>query len=307
MKYQGGTWETHLERTAKPQHGAFTRQQALEAGMSPRQLHRRVLDGRVVAIDRGVYRHATTPESWQQRLIAACLAGPAVASHRSAGLLWDFPTMPSEVLEVTALRHRRRKAADVIWHESYHLTALDITELDGIAVTRPVRTFLDLGWVLTANQLEEVLNEGLRRNLLSVPAVWQRLEELGLLRPGAGRVRKVLRGHVPGQRRPESVLETRFLQLIRAARVPEPVGQHEVRVADQLIARIDFAYPELKLAIELDGKAYHFGERAECRDRGRENALVALHWRVLRFDWEDVTRRPDYVIATLRGALRATA
>jgi very-short-patch-repair endonuclease len=307
MDNRGGRPETHLRKCAEAQHGVFTRRQARDAGFTARMIDRRVADGRWQVLYRGLYRPAGTPETWEQRLMAACLVGSAVASHRSAGLLWGFPAMPPGLLEVTGLRHRRRQTTDVKWHESYHLTPKEITELDGIPVTRPVRTFLDLGAVLTAAQLEEVLNEGLRGNRLAIPAVWQRMEELGLLRPGAGQVRKVLEGHVPGQRRPESVLETRFLQLVRDSALPVPVTQHEVRTAGRLVARIDFAYPDLGLAIELDGHAYHFGERADRRDRGRENTLVALHWRVLRFDWEDVTRRPDYVIRTVQGALRAPA
>lgn len=296
-----------ISAIARLQHGAYSRQQAVDVGFTRGMIDRRIATRRWEILDHSVYRQAGTPSGWEQRLIAACLAGPAVASHRSAGLMWTFPAMPTGILEVTALRHRRRKAADVIWHESYHLTPKDITEIEGIPVTRPVRTFLDLGGVLSPQQLEEVLNEGLRRNLVSIPAIWQRMEELGPLRRGAGRVRKVLAAHVPGQRAPESVLETRFLQLVRAAGLTMPVSQHEVRVDGKVVGRIDFAYPEFNLAIELDGQAYHFGERADRRDRERENTLVALHWRVLRFDWKDVTRRTDYVIATISGALRATA
>lgn len=299
--------ETHLSGIAERQYGVFTTRQFLGAGFSRDQLRYKVRRGQIEAVDHGVYRATGTPPTWEQRLVAACLGGPAVASHRSAGLLWGLPAMPPEIVEVTALRHRRRKAPDVIWHESYHLTPRDITEIRGIQVTKPVRTFLDLGWVLTADQLEEVLNEGVRRNLVSVPAISYRMEELGPLRRGTANVRRVLARHSPGRRPPESVLETRFLQLVRDAGLPQPVPQHEIRAAGELVARVDFAYPDLRLAIELDGEAYHFGERAERRDRTRENAVVALRWRVLRFDWEDVTRRADYAIETVRGALRAIA
>ena len=196
----------------------------------------------------------------------ACLAGPAVASHRSAARLWALAGTDGDLVEVTALRHRRRRASDVVWHESRHLTPRDVTEVRGIQLTGPTRTFLDLGSVLSEQLLEEVLNEGIRRRLLSVPAAWRRLEELGPLRRGAGTVRRVLERQVPGERAPESVLETRFLQLIRSAGVPEPAGQHPVQMPNGTIARIDFAYPDLRIAIELDGAAYHFGERRQRRD-----------------------------------------
>ncbi|MGH8984833.1 MAG: DUF559 domain-containing protein [Acidimicrobiia bacterium] len=289
------------------QHGVFTGAQFLEAGFTRHQLRYRIRSGEILAVDYGVYRHAGTPSSSEQRLMAACLAGPAVASHRSAGRIWDFPGMPDRLLEVTALRHRRRRVADVTWHESFHLEERDVTEIDGIPVTRPVRTFLDLAGVLSQDHLEEVLNEGIRRNLLSIPAIWRRLEQLGALRPGAGRARRVLETHVPGQRPPDGVLETRYLQLIRSAGLDSGIGQYKVELPGGRLAFIDFAYPEVLLAVELDGDASHFGARRSRSDQTRENKLQALGWRVLRFDWDDVNRRRDYVVQTMRVALRATA
>jgi hypothetical protein len=192
-------------------------------------ISKRLASGLWRGVDRNVYAFASTPSSWRQRVLAACLAGPAVASHRAAGWLWSLPGMGGDHVEVTALRHRRRRASDVIWHESFHLEARDVTEVDGIPVTRPVRTFLDLASLLSEPHLEEVLNEGIRRNLMSVPAVGLRLQQLGQLRRGAGRARRVLDSYVPGQRPPESVLETRYLQLIRSAGLPIGVPQYEVR------------------------------------------------------------------------------
>lgn len=209
--------------------------------------------------------------------------------------------MPNEIVEVTALRHRRRRASDVIWHESWHLTERDINEIEGIPCTRPVRTFLDLGVVLSTDELETVLNDGIRRNLLSVSAIGRRLEELGPLRPGTRVVQAVVSRHRTGRRAPESVLETRFLQLVRSAELPEPVPQFEIGLGGGAAARVDFAYPERRVAIELDGAAYHSGEVAERRDRRRDNRLGAMGWRVLRFGWNDVTRSPDYVLGMMRA------
>lgn len=299
--------ETRLGRIAAGQFGLFTREQAIELGFTPNMISKRLACGAWVLVDHNVYRFAGTPSSWNQRVLAACLAGPAVASHRAAGRIWDLPGM-DDVVEVTALRHRRRRASDVVWHESFHLEERDVTEIDRIPVTRPVRTFLDLAGVLTDNELEEVLNEGVRRNLLSVPAIWRRLEQLGTLRRGAGSARRALERHIPGQRPPEGVLETRYLQLVRKAGLPTGTAQYEVRRPDGRRAYIDFAYPELMLAVELDGDASHFGARRSRNDQTRENDIVATgRWRFLRFDWDDVHRRPGYVVDTLRTALEPVA
>jgi len=292
-----------LSRIAARQYGVFSRSQALEAGITRGMIDRRVSSGRWAIDDYRVYRVAGARTCWEQRLVAACLAGPAVASHRAAGLLWDLPGMPREIVEVTALRHRRRHAVDVCWHESHHLTERDITEIKGIPLTRPIRTFLDLGVVLSVDELETVLNEGIRRNLLSVSAIAGRVEEFGRLRRGSAVVRAVLDRRVPNGRAPESVLESRFLQLIRSAGMPEPVPQYEVKLGNGSVARIDFAYPARLIAVELDGAAYHSGERAERRDRRRDHQLGSLGWRLVHFDWDEVTRTPEYVLHTVDAYL----
>ncbi|HEX6311800.1 MAG TPA: DUF559 domain-containing protein, partial [Acidimicrobiia bacterium] len=61
------------------------------------------------------------------------------------------------------------------------------------------------------------------------------------------------------------------------------------------------------IGVELDGDTHHYGERAERRDRSRENDLGVIGIRVLRFDWHDVTKRPDYVVQTVRMALEPGA
>jgi very-short-patch-repair endonuclease len=307
MRYAKSAPETLLARAADEQYGVFTTQQALEAGLTRPQLKRRVLLGNVVAVDYGVYRSATTPSSWNQRLIAACLAGPAVASHRSAANLWALPGETKELVEVTALRHRRRHSSDVVWHESRYLSPRDVTSVDGIPVTRPVRTFVDLGVVLDPDALEEAFHEGVRRNLLDVEAVWRRCEELGEHRRGAGNVRAVLLRQAAEQRPHESVLETKFAHLVRRAGLPRPASQYEVSTRGQFVARVDFAYPDSRLAIEIDGDRWHSGRTARQRDNTRQNRLVAAGWVPLRFSWSDINDRSAFVVEQLRAALARPA
>jgi REase_MTES_1575/Transcriptional regulator, AbiEi antitoxin len=291
---------------ASRQYSVFSRSQAVAAGMTPKMITRRLEAGRWEVVDSGVYGIAGTPPSWHRRLLAACLAGPAVASHRSAGLLWRFPDMPEGIVEVTALRHRRRRASDVIWHESYLLMPDQVTEIEGIQGTGAVRTFLDLAGVLDAEPLEAVCNDGIRRGLFTAFSALGELERLGPLRRGAPLARALLESRRPGERPPESLLETRFLQLVRKAGLPVPVAQYELRAGGNTL-RVDFAYPHVKLAIELDGEEFHWGERADRRDNDRNNLLGTIGWRVLRFTWSDIHQRPQMVLARLRPALAQTA
>ncbi len=68
---------------------------------------------------------------------------------------------------------------------------------------------------------------------------------------------------------------------------------------------MDFAWPEQRLLVEVDGFAFHADRSRYRSDRRRTNALVLAGWRVLRFSWEDVVHRPDVVVAQVRAALHA--
>lgn len=297
--------QTHLAACARRQYGLFRRDQALDAGLSDDQIRYRVKHGHWEAVDSGVYRIAGTPEGWHARLMAACLAGPAVVSHRSAATLWHLPGFGQDIVEVTAFRHRRRRSRDVVWHESYHLGAQDVTTIAGLPTTRPQRTLIDLAATVKPEELERAVDEALRKNLTGLEQIARRLDELGLLRRGHSRMRQLLE-------RPErlgateSALETHFLQLVRTKGLPEPALQLRVPRPNGTLARIDCAYPDHRIAIELEGGQFHSGRIDRQRDSSRQNDIVLADWRVLRFTWEDVTRHAERVASQVRRALDAS-
>jgi len=86
--------------------------------------------------------------------------------------------------------------------------------------------------------------------------------------------------------------------------LPRARFQYEVYEDDVFIARPDFAYPELLIAIEVDGWDIHGTPEAMRLDFERQNDLEELGWTVLRFTWYDVTRRPKYVAARIAKVLR---
>ncbi len=97
-------------------------------------------------------------------------------------------------------------------------------------------------------------------------------------------------------------------RLLRRAGLPPAVFQHPIHTPDgRFLARVDFAYPELLLAIEVDGWKSHGTPRAMGKDFVRQNGLVPYGWRVLRFTWFQVVRQPDYVAAVIGRTLAALA
>jgi very-short-patch-repair endonuclease len=256
-----------------------------------------------VSVDYGVYRAATTGSTWRQRLMAACLAGPAVASHRSAAALWDLAGFAPGIIEVTAVRHRRRKPSGVVWHESVRLEERRTGVIDGIPVTDPARTILDLGAVVDLARLLTALDDAVRRRLVSLEGLRHELARWDPRRRGSARVRRAVAARV-GEPIPASTLETEFTTLIERFQLPRPCRQWPIRDDDGcLLARVDFAYPAARLVIEIDSLRFHAGPEDWREDLKRQNLVIARGYRVLRFTADDLRRRPDQVNATIRTAL----
>ncbi len=296
---------------ARRQHGVVTRRQ-LEALGHNRMSIQRLLDrGLLDRLHRGVYRAAGVPESWHQRQLAAVLAcGPgAVASHRAAAHLWGLLEEPPARPEVTVPRGRTPKPSGVIVHRSTALDHLDVVTHRRIPATTPMRALLDLGAVLGPDELEDCLDRGLQARRYSVATVewaYNRLAAPG--RHGTGVLRAVLDERALGEDPPDGLLEPRMARLLRDAGLAGWVFQHEVRDrAGRFVARVDFAWPALRLAVEVDGYEKRATRRAMQADYDRQHALEDLGWLVRRFTWIDVVRRPAPVAAAIARDLERLA
>lgn len=284
------TPEHRCELIAADQYGVITRDQALEAGMTLREIRGRTSSGRWRKLHPRVYAPSSAPASWRQRLMAAASwAGEGSAiSHRSAAALWGFDGFTPGVIELTTARSLTSPA--VIVHRSRRLPECDVTTCDGISVTTPTRTLIDIGSVCSNDKVEAALDFGLRRGLTSIRYIRRRLGEIaGPGARGAGVLRSLLVERDPSSAPTESILESRFRSLIRRSGLPPPVTQQSIYSREGILARVDFAYPDSRLLIEVDGWDHHANKEMWQRDLQRNNMLTNLGWRVLRFSWTDVT------------------
>ncbi len=287
------------------QHGVVSRAQVLRLGGTQRMIQSRIRSELWESFHPGVYRLAGSPSSWRQSLMAACLAcgAGAVASHRSAGALWPLPGFPEGPVELSILGVARRSRRFVV-HRVTSLAAVDITELSGIPVTTPTRTLIDIASVVPRDVVEEALDDALRRGLVTRARLRWRLDALSEKgRPGVGVIRALLDARPTEDSIPQSVFETRLLRLLKASGLPRPELQHQIRVGGRLIAIVDFAYPDVKLAIEAEGYRWHSGRTRWQRDLARRNSLTTLGWRVIHVTWDDLSGRPDGVTAAIRKGL----
>ncbi len=100
----------------------------------------------------------------------------------------------------------------------------------------------------------------------------------------------------------QSEFERRLFSLLRAAGVPLPVPQFEVVLPAGRRAFLDFAWPEVRLAVEADSYRHHASRVDWARDHTRNNLLVALGWRILPVTWEEMVDRPDELVTTVLRA-----
>jgi very-short-patch-repair endonuclease len=299
-------FDERAARLAAALYGLITRAQAAELGATKDVIRHRLRKGRWERLSGDVFRLAGAPPSWRQSLMSARLswgAGAAI-SHRTAAALWHLAGFEPGPIELTVPRTRRRAGPGIVHRHPLHRP--DVTTVEGIPITTPARTLIDLASVAPREAVEEAMDDALRRGMVSVGLLRRRLGAIGRPgRPGVALMRVLLDARDPSTAVPQSVLERRLLRALDRGGLPTPLLQHEIRQDDRLVAVVDFAYPEARLAIEADGYRWHSGRIRWDHDRARRNRLTLLGWRIIHVTWTDLTRRPAATIEAVRRALAA--
>ncbi|MEX0873387.1 MAG: hypothetical protein WD646_13705 [Actinomycetota bacterium] len=257
----------------------------------------------LVPVHRGVGRVRGAPLTFEQEVQAASLAVPgAAASHRTAGWKWGLEGIIPVGVELIIPHRMGSRRPGIIVHRSRTLERSDITRLGQIPITNPMRTIIDLAGVATPLSLELALDDAYRRGLIRLDKLASRLELLGHGCRGAGLLRALLL-----ERRDQpptgSGLETKFFAALRSMGLPRPVRQHDVYDDDgRWIANVDFAYPKLKIAIEIDGLKWHIGRKKFESDHEKRIRLPGAGWYLLAFTQRMVEHTPGVVGAAVHKA-----
>ena len=293
-----------LADLASRQHGLLTHHQLLDHGLDPHVAAARLRSGRWIRWHHGVYLVAGSPRDWRTSLHAACLATDGVASHRSAGALWDLDGFRPGMPEVTVGAERWTRRRGIRVHAS-DLEPVDVVTIDGIATSAIDRLVLDLGRIIGVSGVRALAFEALNRKLTT----WDRLADVydrvgGRGRPGSAALRALLDEHF-GRPVNESPLEDRAERLLVRAGLPHP--ERQVRVDDRhgFVARVDLAYEDLKIAIEVDSIRWHLTPDAFERDRRKRNRLRVAGWLVIEITDRMLREQPEVVVSLVREARRA--
>lgn len=288
---------------ALQQHGVLSRVEAVEIGLSKRALDRMLASDEWIRLLPGVYALRGSRQTLMRRVMGAYKwAGVgAVMSHSTSARLLGLDGVEHLSIEVSTPRRLRSKR--VIVHQR-DTSVVPSQHMEGVRVTRAEPTLLDLACRLAPEDLELALDSALRLGLTRFDRLKRYFDAFaGRGVAGSGPLREVLQLREPCSRPHHSVLEVDFRQLTRHEGLPEAVSQFAIELRTGLTVHLDFAYPHEMLAIEIDSVRWHSGIRAITRDNERQNLLVALGWRVLRFEWNDIIRRPRMVAEQIRKAL----
>lgn len=244
--------------------------------------------------------HESLPDSRKLRLAAVRLAIPAhaVVCGVTAAWLYGADVRPPDDVSIHMSyppgQRRRAQPGMVVTQET--LAPADIVNVRGVNLTTPVRTAFDclrllrgaerlvvadalthLGYV-SVGELRAYFSSSYRRRNIRVAE-----QLLDLVEPLV-----------------ESPMETRMRWQLIQSGLPVPVAQYEIYDrAGGFLARVDFAYPELRVAVEFDG-SWHWTRRRE--DDRRRQRLRELGWTVLVFSADDVYRNPVEMAAAVARA-----
>ena len=286
------------------QGGLARRQDLRTAGLSRRRLQRLLAEGELRPLAGDVV--TVWPEPGPDEAARAATVGlRGTASHTSAARAWGIELVQRDSpVEVTVGRDRSRASWPAAVVHRRDLAPEDVVLVDGLRLTTPLRTVLDLARSLPLEQAVAAADSALRSGLVTLDALLAAARALPTAR-GLSRVSRVVSLVDPSS---GSVLESVCRVLFALAGLPAAHTQFSVRgPGGRILGRVDFAWPEQRLVVETDGFAFHADRRSYRDDRRRTNALVVAGWRVLRFSWEDVLHDPANVVQAVRTALLLAA
>ena len=234
------------------------------------------------------------------RAVLLAVGDRAAFTGMTALALWDGVEVREGPIEVTVESEGVQIQREGVTCRRRVLPSRDVTIVEGLPVTTPQRTFVDLARSLRVPRLVAVGDDLLRRGLLNVPDIDDVLKRSRRQRGvrSARRARELL------DPRAESPRESIVRAIIIEAGLPVPVPQVEIFDRyGRFIARGDLVYPDMKIVIEYDG-AHHLTRPAQERDAQRRGLLGIDGWLVVTVVPSDV-ERPHQLVVKVVTAIAA--
>lgn len=278
------------------QHGVIARRQLLELGFTKIAIEHRLTRGRLHLVMRGVYAVGWPRLTEKRRWMAAVLAcgDGAALSHRSAAALWGMGIEGNERIDVSVRRRCELRRPGLRVRGRPTLAPADLASHQGIPVTAPTRTLIDLATELSSHRLERAVNEADKRDLIDPERLRSKLDRYAG-EPGVRALRELLDART--FRLSDSDLEAAFRPIAAAAGLDPPLTQQTVNGY-----KVDFFWPDLGLVVETDGLRYHRTASTQTRDARRDRAHALAGMTPLRFTHYEVRHESAKVQGELSRA-----
>jgi hypothetical protein len=301
--------DQELAELATRQYGAVSMRQLAGLGYAKSTVIDWRETGRLRRVHRGVYSVGHHDLTWEGQCMAAVLAAaparvarghqPIVASHRSAAWLWDVLRYRPQTIEVTAPKPRRSRRPYLV-----HTAVLRRDERavrEGIPVTSPARTYLDLAATERGRTIGRMLERAGERGLLDLGPVGQVLVRHPD-HPGALKLEAALAIYREKPVFTRSGLERRFFELVREAGLPEPAMNYFVAGHE-----LDAYWEAERFGVELDVYETHGSRLSFEDDRVRDDDFLHAGIETTRVTGPRLDREPDAVVDSLRRHLSRRA
>lgn len=293
--------DAKIAGVAARQHGVVTLRQLRDAGLTVDMVRSRVRSGQIRRLHQGVYLLGSLigplRPTYHREMAAVLACGrQAAVSHQSAlwlhGLTDHRPRGPVHL----SLERRRCRRPGIVAHRVAALPDTDVGTRDGIPTTRPIRTILDLADAASPRELERLIARAERAGHLDIVDIRTRVK----VEDGRNGIR-TLRAVVDTPTAPaftRSEAEEHFLQLVHKAKLPPP--ECNVTIAGR---ELDFFWRDARVAVEVDGFAYHASRGSFEHDRDRDLALSAEGIEVHRVTWRQIHDEPFVLVRRLASTL----
>ena len=285
-------------RIAEPQGGVVSRRQLLDAGLLSTAIDRLLATGVLRVVHRGVYAlaHRRLERFGLHHAATLAIGSLSAVSYWDALNGWELRPAPTGPVHVTLPgRGGREKRRGITLHRA-PLAAGDWVLRNGLRITSPARTLLDLAPIVARRDLERALDEAHYRGLVSTDGISEMLERNAGRRGGAV-LRRTLVGHELGSTRTETALEETFVRAYRA------LGRFEFRCQERLPPyRADLFFPAQRLIVEVDGPI-HRTKRRRAADAVRDGVLGDRGFPTVRVTDEEIDADMNAAVARVDRAL----
>jgi hypothetical protein len=285
-----------LDELLERQFGLATSGQLL-AILSRRTMVSMLRTGELSLVWPGVYGRGEVDDQLRLRGLDLRAGEPVAVCLGTAAALHGFDTEDTRGLHILdPVGHHLRSSEGLYVHRR---EGAPLTSIGGRLVTEPDWTAIEVARVLRRPRALAALDAALRSGSCSSSQLWTAAEQQAGRR-GIVVVRELID---VANGLAESAMESEARLVMMDGGLPGPVLQYEIVDRHGRLWRLDFAWPEARLAVEYDGVDWHSDPDALRRDRQKRAALTEMGWMLISIVADDVRRTPDLTVGQIESAL----